>query len=569
MVQRLVGIAVVSVSLIGGSAIGLVIDLEELVLPQEAYWNGSDQGKGFYSAGAWFNNTYTQWPGGIVSWDGFAYSNRTDRDTQGLDGQYCAIPGAGQGRSRVYAIGFVGWDNRPVISFQGKVRPKGLYATNVSYTYYAMLNGNPFCKRFGGPNGTDPDWLILTITGLDEHGNKTGQIHFYLADLRDPDPAKDYILSEWAWVDLTDLGQVSRLEFGMSSSDTGPFGMNTPAYFALDSIVLEGVLPMDTAVAGYVDRLTHQPVDPNAKDAIPNPIFSGWATGITQYRPSNDKWITPGLFDNPLKALGPATGDPFDIVSLGELDLDQIAAQKAPGSITLTFAPLKISDGPGLDFVVFENGIATDDGKVFAELAFVEVSTNGNDFARFPSLALNPTPIGPYGLIEIGSVHNLAGRYPNAYGRCLGTGFDLQDLLDHPLVAAGVVDLNDIRYVRIVDIPGDGAWSDQATAYLGPNWTCYSQDNPIYDPWPTWGSGGFDLEAIGILKPQYLRADINLDGKVDMMDMAILTGCWQTRYGQQLYNARADLNRDLKIDQRDLDILSQQWLMCQPWHQGN
>ena len=49
--------------------------------------------------------------------------------------------------------------------------------------------------------------------------------------------AEDYIVDEWTPVVLTSLGNVKSLEFQMSSSDNDPiFGMNTPAYFAIDNI---------------------------------------------------------------------------------------------------------------------------------------------------------------------------------------------------------------------------------------------------------------------------------------------------------------------------------------------
>jgi hypothetical protein len=48
--------------------------------------------------------------------------------------------------------------------------------------------------------------------------------------------ALDYIVSQWTTVDLLALGNASRLTFNLDSSDNGPFGMNTPAYFALDNL---------------------------------------------------------------------------------------------------------------------------------------------------------------------------------------------------------------------------------------------------------------------------------------------------------------------------------------------
>lgn len=225
----------------------------------------------------------------------------------------------------------------------------------------------------------------------------------------------------------------------------------------------------------------------NARNYV-NPIFAGWASGVVEYRPSTTR--IDRQWTDPAKALGPVTGDNFDIVSLGDLTAAEIAAGASPGFITLSFA-IGIGNGAGADFVVFENGFislggAGVAGQVFAELAFVEVSTDGVNFARFPSISLTADLVGAYGTVDPTDVYNLAGKHVNAYGDSWGTPFDLNDLADDASVVAGLVDLNRINYVKIIDIPGDGSRTD-------------SEGRPIYDAWYTWGSGGFDLEAIGVI----------------------------------------------------------------------
>lgn len=154
-----------------------------------------------------------------------------------------------------------------------------------------------------------------------------------------------------------------------------------------------------------------------------------------------------------------------------------------------------IGNGDGADFAVFENSFYSNftipetgsvEGQLFGELAYVEVSSNGIDFARFPSHCLQDSPVGAYGTFDPTGYYNLAGKHVNAYGISWGTPFDLDDLLDHDLALDGTVDLNNIGYVRFMDIPGSGDFFD---AY----------GNPIYDAWVTWGSGGADLEAVGVI----------------------------------------------------------------------
>ncbi|AAM07636.1 cell surface protein [Methanosarcina acetivorans C2A] len=224
-----------------------------------------------------------------------------------------------------------------------------------------------------------------------------------------------------------------------------------------------------------------------------NPIFITWASTVVDYSPANQS-ITAG-FSNPSLALGPVTGDNFNIVSLGDLDQDQINAGELPGSVTLGF-DLPIANGEGPDLAVFENGfIATGTEKIFAELAYVEVSTDGIVFARFPSIFLTSGEVGGYGSIDPTDVYNLAGKHVNAYGDSWGTPFDLSTLAQAPEVLNGSVNLNSINYVRIVDIPGSGDFKD-------------SRGNPIYDAWVTWGSGGLDLEAVGVINVGVVSAPV-------------------------------------------------------------
>jgi len=561
-----------------------IADFEDLTFTPESYWNGSDGSGGFTSGSAYFRNNYdASWD----SWDGFAYSNATDTTTEGLAAQYNSITGAGQGDSANYAICYVGWISLPTVTLSEPGVVAGLYVTNCGYAYYALLKGSLYSKKFGGVGGNDPDFFLLTITGKDAGGTVTGTVDFYLADYRSADNSQDYIVNTWQYVDLTSLGVVESLEFSLSSSDTGAWGMNTPGYFALDTIVgqeaAERVPPYtEMGISGYVDPNNHwRHADPEDPNAILNPIFRGWATEVVSYKPA------PGLagqWSDPSMALGPVTGNNMDIVSLGDLDSAQISQGATPGEITLGFAE-PIRQGKGYDFVVFENafvsGIDTAGGslagQMFAELAFVEVSSNGIDFVRFPAVSLTPEPVGRYGTIEIGNVYNLAGKHPNAGGTCMGTPFDLRDVINDPDVVAGLVDVNDIRYVRIVDVPGSGDFSDEAVLHIDPGtwpvWDLYADSHPIYDAWdPTPGapnpSGGFDLEAIGVLYEQQYQADIDLNGVVDTMDFELFVSATDSRFGLPEWIGRCDVAEpeDLTIDLDDVAVFIDQWGLTEQWH---
>ncbi len=553
------------------------VTFEDLTLPSESYWNGSDESGGFDSDGAHFINNYNAAWG---TWDGFSYSNVTDTGTGGVAGQYNSIAGGGQGSSANYAVSYVGWAGPPIVTLDAAGVLAGLYVTNDNWGYYSMLDGDAFAKKFGGDAGEEADWFLLTITGKDSGGDVTGTVEFYLADFRFEDSSQDYIVDTWQFVDLASLGTVKSLEFSLSSSDVGAWGMNTPAYFALDTIVRESEVASigpytETGVNGYIgdDRRHAAATD---DDAAINPIFRGWATSVVSYEPA------PGVdlqWTDPNKALGAATGgNVFGIVSLGDLEQHQIDARVSPGQITLSFGE-PIRDGNGYDFAVFENGLVSLKdtaagsiaGQMFAELGYVEVSSNGKDFVRFLSVSLTPELVGPYGTIEISHVYNLVGKHPNADGLCTGTPFDLREIAGDRDVVSGVVDVNNINYVRIVDIPGSGDFGDEGMTQVDPAswpyWDNYVKNHPIYDAWVTFGSGGVDLEAIGVLEEQEYSADINLDGVVDIFDFALLVSAWQSHFGQANWIARCDLAQpeDHAIDAFDFAVLAAQWLEVEKW----
>jgi hypothetical protein len=166
--------------------------------------------------------------------------------------------------------------------------------------------------------------------------------------------------------------------------------------------------------------------------------------------------------------------------SLGDLNTAEITAGVKPGYLTVTF-PRGIRNGAGHDFAVFENGfVFPAEPNILAELAYVEVSTDGLSFAQFPSISTNTAWAGTFGQafggFDATKIHNLAGKHAGGFG----TPFELDDLADDPLVTGGLVDLANIQFLRLVDIPGNGAFLD-------------SQGNPILDAWLTSGTGGYDF----------------------------------------------------------------------------
>ncbi len=206
--------------------------------------------------------------------------------------------------------------------------------------------------------------------------------------------------------------------------------------------------------------------------------FVAWATGVVvEHGPMNianpSAGMTGGSQYPDENALGVPDGT-YGVVCLGD-----------GGQATLTFRS-PIYNGPGPDFAVFENGFANaqNQSTYFLELAFVEVSSDGEHFFRFPAYFNAPQEpqLGGMGCIDPTLIHNLASKYAAFYG----TPFDLDEVEDNPLL-----DKNRVTHVRLVDVVG----------CIQPEYATYDcQGHVVNDPWPTpFASSGFDLDAVGVI----------------------------------------------------------------------
>lgn len=215
----------------------------------------------------------------------------------------------------------------------------------------------------------------------------------------------------------------------------------------------------------------HPPAGQAGTNAIymDSSVFVNWATGCQ---------VTRGYQDISDPSLGLASvGD--QSMATGKAQSNGVISLGDGGWAVCTFE-YEIRNGAGYDFAVFENGF--DD--TFLELAFVEVSSDGQHFFRFPahSETDTSTQTGSFGATDARKINNLAGKYRGGYG----TPFDLQEL-------AGTegLDIDRITHVKIVDVVGS-----MNPAYA----TRDAQGNKVNDPWPTaFPSGGFDLDAIGVI----------------------------------------------------------------------
>lgn len=186
----------------------------------------------------------------------------------------------------------------------------------------------------------------------------------------------------------------------------------------------------------------------------------GWIATVFAFRPGKGQnfgqdsaYFPRNIFGPPDTAARPdrPSADPRHILSLG-----------MGGEIIVGFKNRVVVDGPGVDFVIFENAFRTPSGKVFVEPAVVSVSRDGVRWTTFPwdSLTLR----GCAGLTPTN------GAALDFLDPAQGGGGDWFDL--------GTLHIDTIRYIRISDITG---------------WLAAHPEHPLWDP----TLSGFDLDAVG------------------------------------------------------------------------
>ncbi len=190
------------------------------------------------------------------SWSDFNVSNATDTMRTSYTKAAVAIPGKGYNNTTNYAIAYVPIDFMgPVTSATIPVGAKlqgaaaghkvfGAYFTNSVYAYRYILNGGFYANNH--------HWLKLIVRGYLAGVKSTDSVSVTLADYTNT--ASPVLVNNWKWTDLTSLGNVDSLTFDLISSDADPtWGINTPAYFAMDNLITsDGKCPaaLDLAVSG-------------------------------------------------------------------------------------------------------------------------------------------------------------------------------------------------------------------------------------------------------------------------------------------------------------------------------
>ena len=180
-------------------------------------WVSGDFG---FSTGVAYGGTY---------YFNYVVSGQKSNEYEDFTDQYHSAPG-GPVAGNNFAVAFLDTYTEGAslnITYSGAVTYiPGTYVTNNAYAATVIKEGNDYARAFEAG-----DYFKLTFTGY-LLGVKGGSVDFYLADFRN---GKSLIVKDWVYVELTGLGFVDEIRCTLESTDTGEYGMNTPAYFCLDN----------------------------------------------------------------------------------------------------------------------------------------------------------------------------------------------------------------------------------------------------------------------------------------------------------------------------------------------
>jgi Domain of unknown function (DUF4465)/Secretion system C-terminal sorting domain len=217
-----------------------IADFESFTLaPNSAY--SPTLSTPFQTSNAVFEYAWDNSFGGYWS-DGFAYTNKQDSANGTFTNLYGVKALKGYTNSATYVVGM----NYATIKIKSPFDViNSFYITNTTYAYKTIKNGDSFSRKFGDTTGTKsgttiaqgsyPDFFKITAKGYKNGSLKPDSSVFYLADYRFANNTQDYIVKTWQWFNIANLGSVDSIQFFMYSSDNSSFGMNTPAFFALDN----------------------------------------------------------------------------------------------------------------------------------------------------------------------------------------------------------------------------------------------------------------------------------------------------------------------------------------------
>lgn len=237
-----------SLSALSVSAQQHVYDFEDLTIPANSFVNVTGQK---------FGNDLVQFNGPAKDYGpGIGYSNQTDMTTAGYTNPGSAYNTNASASSSKFGIVY---GSEAKISFTKPIRLQSIDLTNNTYAYLSMKNGDSFAKKFGGLDGTTADSFAVVIKAYDAAEKLIDSVSFNLADFTSSVSSEDYIIEKWTTLSLASLkDSVSSIKFYFASTDVGNYGMNTPAYVAIDNLTFSEYIPTTDELLSSANTLTVQ-----------------------------------------------------------------------------------------------------------------------------------------------------------------------------------------------------------------------------------------------------------------------------------------------------------------------
>jgi hypothetical protein len=155
---------------------------------------------------------------------GAVVTNITDTTFKDYKDAYKSIAGGAKG-GKNYVVWYEDGFSGNAIKLKEAATVAGMYVCNNVYAYNSITKGDAIA---GDPFGDD-DWFLLSIGGMLDGKMVNSQVDFYLAKGKN-------VVTDWTYVDLSQLGKVDAIFFTLSGSRTGDWGLNTPTYFCIDNL---------------------------------------------------------------------------------------------------------------------------------------------------------------------------------------------------------------------------------------------------------------------------------------------------------------------------------------------
>ena len=155
---------------------------------------------------------------------GAVVTNITDTTFKDYKDAYKSIAGGAKG-GKNYVVWYEDGFSGNAIKLKEAATVAGMYVCNNVYAYNSITKGDAIA---GDPFGDD-DWFLLSIGGMLDGKMVNTQVDFYLAKGKN-------VVTDWTYVDLSQLGKVDAIFFTLSGSRTGDWGLNTPTYFCIDNL---------------------------------------------------------------------------------------------------------------------------------------------------------------------------------------------------------------------------------------------------------------------------------------------------------------------------------------------